>query len=131
MKNVKAGGLGLPMPAGGVVLFEPVSGNMLLAGQDGVADRAIGDDVEFKVGSSPDVRAAFKLTLNRADKRSYRVTLTNARAVAVIAEILIPYELANTPKGLVRKNGGWMWRTTVPAGGEAGLGYDVKVERRR
>jgi hypothetical protein len=131
MKNVKDKGLGLPMPAGGVVLFEPVGGNLLLAGQDGLADRAIGDDVEFKVGASPDVRASFKRTLDTPKKRSFRVTLTNARAVPITAEILIPYELANTPKGLVRKNGGWMWRTVVPANGEAGLGYDVKVDRRR
>ena len=131
MKNVKDKGLGLPMPAGGVVLFEPVGGNLLLAGQDGVADRAIGDDVEFKVGSSPDVRVAVKRVINTPKKRSFRVTLTNARAVPVTAEILIPYELANTPKGLVRKNGGWMWRTMVPAGGEAGLGYELRVDRRR
>ena len=131
MKNVKDKGLGLPMPAGGVVLFEPVGGNLLLAGQDGVADRAIGDDVEFKVGSSPDVRVAVKPVINTPKKRSFRVTLTNARAVPVTAEILIPYELANTPKGLVRKNGGWMWRTMVPAGGEAGLGYELRVDRRR
>ena len=131
MKNVKDKGLGLPMPAGGVVLFEPVGGNLLLAGQDGVADRAIGDDVEFKVGSSPDVRVAIKQVISTPKKRSFRVTLTNARAVPVTAEILIPYELANTPKGLTRKNGGWMWRTTVPANGEAGLGYDLKVEGRR
>lgn len=129
MKNVKDKGLGLPMPAGGVVLFEPVGGTTLLAGQDDVADRAIGDDVEFKVGSSPDVRAGLKRTLDTPKKRSYRLTLTNARAVAVTAEILIPYELANTPKGLVRKNGGWMWRTTVPANGEAGLGYELKIDR--
>lgn len=131
MKNVKDKGLGLPMPAGGVVLFEPVGGNLLLAGQDGVADRAIGDDVEFKVGSSPDVRAAIKPVINTPKKRSFRLTLTNARATAITAEILIPYELANTPKGLVRKNGGWMWRTTVPAGGEAGLEYDLKIVGRR
>ncbi len=130
MKNVKDKGLGLPMPAGGVVLFEPVGGNLLLAGQDGVADRAIGDDVEFKVGSSPDVRVAVKPVINTPKKRSFRLTLTNARAVPVTAEILIPYELANTPKGLVRKNGGWMWRTTVPANGEAGLGYELRVGRR-
>jgi hypothetical protein len=130
MKNVKDKGLGLPMPAGGVVLFEPVGGNMLLAGQDSVADRAIGDDVEFKVGSSPDVRASVKRVINTPKKRSFRLTLTNARAVPVTAEILIPYELANTPKGLVRKNGGWMWRTTVPANGEAGLGYELRVGRR-
>lgn len=130
MKNVKDKGLGLPMPAGGVVLFEPVGGNLLLAGQDGVADRAIGDDVEFKVGSSPDVRVAVKPIINTLKKRSFRLTLTNARAVPVSAEILIPYELANTPKGLVRKNGGWMWRTTVPANGEAALGYELRVGRR-
>ena len=131
MKNVKERGLGLPMPVGGVVLFEPVGGTMLLAGQDGVADRAIGDDVEFKVGQSPDVRAALKQIASTAQRRSLRITLTNARAGPVTAEILIPYELANTPKGLVRKNGGWMWRTTVPANGTAALGYDLKVDRQR
>ena len=131
MKNVKDRGLGLPMPAGGVVLFEPVGGNMLLAGQDGVADRAIGDNVEFKVGQSPDVRAALKQIASSAQRRSLRVTLTNARATPVTAEILIPYELANTPKGLVRKNGGWMWRTVVPANGTAALAYDLKVDRQR
>ena len=115
------------MPAGGVVLFEPVGGNMLLAGQDGVADRAIGDDVEFKVGQSPDVRAALKQIASSAQRRSLRVTLSNARAAPVTAEILIPYELANTPKGLVRKNGGWMWRTVVPANGTAALTYQVKL----
>jgi hypothetical protein len=130
MKNVKDKGLGLPMPAGGVVLFEPVKGTLLLAGQDDVADRAIGDDVEFKVGQSPDVQLSVKQTISRVDKKVFSLTLTNARAVPIIAEILIPYELANTPKGLVRKNGGWMWRTTVPANGEVGLGYELKTDRR-
>jgi hypothetical protein len=129
MKNVKDKGLGLPMPAGGVVLFEPVRGTLLLAGQDDVADRAIGDDVEFKVGKSPDVQLSIKQTVSTPKKQSFRLTLTNARAAAITAEILIPYELANIPKGLVRKNGGWMWRTTVPANGEAELRYNLKLER--
>lgn len=131
MKNVKDKGLGLPMPAGRVVLFEPLRGSLLLAGQGGVADYAIGDDVEFKVGSSPDVRVAKKPIIKTSRKRSYRLTLTNARAVPITAEILIPYELANIPKGLVRKSGGWIWRTTVPANGEAGLDYELRFERRR
>lgn len=131
MKNVKDKGLGLPMPAGRVVLFEPVGGSLLLAGQGGVADYAIGDDVEFKVGSSPDVRVAKKPIIKTSRKRSYRLTLTNARAVPITAEILIPYELANIPEGLVRKSGGWIWRTTVPANGEAGLDYELRFERRR
>jgi hypothetical protein len=129
MKNVKEWGLGLPMPAGRMVLFEPARGTMLLAGQDRITDRAIGDDVELELGESPDVRLGIKQTVRRVDKQSFRLTLTNARAAAITAEILIPYELANIPKGLVRKNGGWMWRTTVPANGEAELRYNLKLER--
>ena len=128
MKNVKERGLGLPMPAGGVVLFEPVSGKLLLAGQDAVGDKAIGDDVEYKVGASPDVRFAVKQTSNRNEAQSFRVTLTNARSVAVTSEILIPYELAGQPKVLTRKNGGWMWRATVPANGEVVLDYRLKLD---
>lgn len=130
MTNVKEKGLGLPMPAGRVVAFEPVGSNLLLIGQDSVIDRAIGDDVEFELGESPDVQLALKeISLsNRA--RRYSLNLSNARDHPIIAEILIPYELAAPPKDMVRKNGGWMWRTTVPANGAVTREYGLKIMRR-
>ena len=131
MKNVKDKGLGLPMPAGRVALFEPVNGAMLLVGEEGIRDRAIGDDVELYVGESPDVQLSVKQVSARGEKERFALTLTNARPVPIMAEIRIEYELANIPKGLVRKNGDWLWRTTVPANGEARLGYKLRVERPR
>lgn len=130
MKNVKDKGLGLPMPAGRVALFEPVNGAMLLVGENGVGDRAIGDDVEFEIGESPDVQLRDKRLSEREGDQRFALTLTNARNHPIIAEIFIPYELVSRPKGLVRKNGDWMWRTTVLANGEAGLSYELKIDRR-
>ncbi len=131
MKNVKEKGLGLPMPAGRVALFEPVNGARLLVGESGIGNRAVGDDVEFRVGESPDVQLRVVRRSEREEDQRFTLTLTNARDRPVIAEIFIFDELANKPKGLVRKNGGWMWRTTVPANGEAALAYELKGERDR
>jgi hypothetical protein len=47
----------------------------------------------------------------------------------VTTEVRIPYELEGKPKGLVRKNGRWLWRTTVPANGEVALEYRLKAVR--
>lgn len=126
LKNEKAKGLGLPLPAGRVALFEPSGGALLLVGEDSVRDHAIGEEVEFGVGSSPDVLVS--LTRIDAELR-YRLTVTNARATPVTTEILIPFEMAGTTKGLTRKNGAWLWRATVPANGEVKLVYRLKAER--
>lgn len=126
LKNVKAKGLGLPLPAGQVSLFEFVGGTRLLVGEDDVKDRAIGEDVEFVVGESPDVRIAVS---SLDTNKGFRARLTNARNQPVTAEVRIASELAGKPKGLVRKNGRWLWRTTVPANGEAKLEYRLKAAR--
>lgn len=130
MRNLKDKGLGLPMPAGQVVLFEPVNGAMLLVGQNGMSDRAIGDDVEFAAGKSPDVQLSVKEISRTAREARYHLSLSNARGRPAMVEIIIPSELANTPKRLLRKNGGWMWQTTVRANGKAELEYALKIGQR-
>lgn len=126
LKNVKDRGLGLPMPAGGIVLFERVDGKRLLAGETSISDKAIGDDVELSAGESPDVRLSVKQIGDRKKRQSFRVSLSNARSAPVVAEILLPDELADKPRGLTRKNGRWMWRTTVAANSEGRLDYQLE-----
>ncbi len=129
MKNLKADGLGVPLPAGGVALFEEVQGQILLAGEDNVSDRAIGDDVEFKVGQSPDVHYEVVSPARTRGAASFRVTITNARPVPITSEMLLPSELSKKPSGLKRKNGGWLWRETVPANGQSVLAFETKPAR--
>lgn len=130
-KNVKEKGLGLPLPAGGVALFEPVAGNSLFAGEDDMSDLAIGEDVEIKVGQSPDVQWSIEQVREGDRRQSWRVTITNARAVPIRAEIIIPYELANKPKGLERGRGGWKLPVEVAANDSTTLDYTLKLDQDR
>lgn len=128
-KNSKDRGLGLPLPSGAVALFEPVDGEMLLAGETDLTDRAIDEDVEFPVGESPDVTVSrIETEGSVARKRlAYRVDFTNAKEVPVKVELVFPNELSEKPKGLTRGKGGWVWRSTVAAGGTASLRYALKL----
>lgn len=128
-RNVVDRGLGVALPAGGLALFEPVAGRPLLAGENRVADLAIGEDVELDVGSSPDVQ--WKLVRVAAvDRREeWRVEITNARDVPVTAEIIVPGDFAEKPPGVVRGRGGWVLPVEVAANGVATVSYVIKVGR--
>ncbi|WP_136162128.1 DUF4139 domain-containing protein [Sphingomonas flavalba] len=128
-KNDKASGLGLPLPAGGVAVFEPVAGRSLLAGEDRLADRAIGEEVEIALGDSPDVQWTLKRTGENRRRQDWRIAVTNALPVAIDAEFVIPYELADRPAGVERGEGGWLLKTRVAANGSADLAYRVKLDR--
>ena len=128
-KNSKDRGLGLPLPSGALALFEPVNGEMLLAGEGNLTDRAIDDDVELDVGESPDVTASrIETEGSVARKRlAYRVDFANAKDVPVAVELVFPNGLSEKPKGLKRGKGGWVWRSTIPANGGASVRYGLKL----
>lgn len=140
MTNRKEKGLGLPLPQGRVAIFEPVDGVPMLAGEEYLADHAVGEEVELAVGDSPDVL----LMLKRTDKapgddevddddhesHPYSLEITNARSVPVPVELILRvYEnqlLEHPSRKLGRKNGGYLLKVTVPANGSATLRYTVK-----
>ncbi len=128
-KNSKEKGLGLPLPAGALALFETVGERDLLASEDDMADKAVDEEVEIALGESPDVQwkqVATKRTKTRTD---YLVTISNARSVPLKAEILVPYDLADRPPGTQRGRGGWKLPIDVPANDQATLRYAVKLTR--
>ncbi|MBO9576248.1 MAG: hypothetical protein J7494_10960 [Sphingobium sp.] len=126
-KNLKENGLGLPLPAGDLALFEPVEDESLLAANSDMADRAIGEKLEIEVGESPDVQWTLKKLGQGEERQRWRAEISNAREVPVRAEILIPYELARKPKGIERDEGGWVLKADVPANGRAVLNYEIKL----
>jgi hypothetical protein len=128
-KNSKETGLGLPLPAGGLALFETVNGQDLLAGQDDMADKAIDEQVEIRLGQSPDVQWKLIETKRTTKRADYLVTISNARSVPLKAEILVPYDLAEKPPGLERGRGGWKLPVDVPANDKATLTYAIKLAR--
>ena len=125
-KNIKARGLGLPLPAGGVALFESALGRPMLVGEAPLADRAIGEEVEIDVGQSPDVQWTLTRVSETDRRQGWVAKITNARDVPIKAEIIVPYELSKKPQGIERRRGGWALPLDVSANGSAEVRYSFE-----
>lgn len=130
-KNSKEKGLGLPLPAGAVAIFETVDNRELLVGNADLADLAVDERVELPIGQSPDVQWRLTKVAENKKRQDWRVDLTNARPFPVRAEILVPYDLIDRPPDMERGRGGWVLPVTVPENGTASASYVVRLERGR
>jgi hypothetical protein len=122
-------GLGLPLPAGAVVLFDGPRERPILIGQGSIRDRAVGEDVEILVGEATGVLVAVAFD-DETDEAGdhYVLTVSNDRAAPVRfeAEFEVDEEEAFTPRQrLRRRNGMPLWSVTVPANGRASMRYRV------
>jgi len=126
-KNDIENGLGVPLPAGNVAVFENSFVGPLLAGEGVMQDRAINDEIEVEVGSSADVRLSVIPIRRTARKENWRAVLSNARDHPVTFEMEIPYEISGRAKGIDTIDGVPTWRVTVPANDEATLEYAIKL----
>ena len=126
-RNDVKNGLGVPLPAGNVAVFENSFAGPLLAGEGAIADRAINDEIEVEVGSSVDVRLSVVQLRKTERKENWRAILSNARDHPVTVEMEIPYEISGRVKGIDVIDGVPTWRVTVPANDEARLDYAIKL----
>jgi hypothetical protein len=128
-RNRREEGLGLPLPAGAVVLFDGPSERPILVGQGSIRDLAVGEDVEILAGPATGVmvEVAFDDETDEAGDH-YVLTVSNDRAVPVRfeAEFQVEEEEVFTPRQrLRRRNGMPIWSVTVPAHGRASTRYRV------
>ncbi|CUS43427.1 MAG: hypothetical protein V4610_17680 [Pseudomonadota bacterium] len=130
-ENRDTNGLGLPLPAGGVALFESVQGASLLVAESTLRDRAVGDEVEVGAGESSDVRYTIVARPGSERRKPYSVRVTNARATPAVFELPIPYKIGSASVPLFERKGVKTWRVTVPANGEAKLDFALKLETAR
>ncbi|HEY9581218.1 MAG TPA: hypothetical protein VIR65_15300 [Rhizorhapis sp.] len=133
MENKEKQGLGLPLPSGGIALFETVSGADVLVGQDNLRDHAIGEEVEAQLGDSAQLQYRLeRLSEEGAKQVRYRLEITNANDRPAPAEIRLQqsdgFQYAKTSARLGMKNGDRLWKVTVPANGSVKLDY--VLERR-
>lgn len=129
MKNSEQRGLGVPLPSGGVALFEEVDGQRLLAGQTRLRDRAVQEEVELRLEESSLVRMEQVID----EKGKVTLTATNANPFAVPVEIKmgtnVDRDIRSPSSRLKRKDGQQTWFVTVPANGKSVLTYKVKVAK--
>ncbi|MCX7284018.1 MAG: hypothetical protein NTX28_08225 [Novosphingobium sp.] len=128
-RNRKEDGLGLPLPGGPVTVFQPMGETLLLAGEGGLQDRAVGEDVEILLSPATQVVARIE-EVGRSDRsRTVRLVATNARAVPVRFEARIARNPQTALKAsrakLARKDGRDIWAVTIPANGSSTLTYTL------
>ena len=121
-RNRVAEGLGLPLPAGGVLVFREGQDRPLLIGEGRIDDLAVGEDVEIRLAEAPGV--AWRVEPDGGAKGRHVLTVTNDRAVPVRLEAELRGDgRIMGPARLDRRNGASLWQVTVPANGAATLRY--------
>jgi hypothetical protein len=125
-RNRTQEGLGVPLPAGSVQLFTDAGGRPILIGEGTIPDRAVGEDVEIKVGEATGVMSLIEGEDSGDDWEDHVLTVTNDQAAAVRyeAEFEIEEDQTFRPRArLGRRDGRPLWTVTVPANGTASLRY--------
>ncbi|WP_430635306.1 hypothetical protein [Sphingomonas hankookensis] len=120
VRNEKADGLGIALPAGTTALYAPRGDASLLVGTGVMTDRAEGETLLIGAGSSRQVM----VTQVGLAPGNARLTLTNRRGVPADVEIPIghPGDRVQGP-GLERIDGIRTWRITLAPGDTATLDY--------
>lgn len=120
-RNRKDHGLGLPMPAGNILVFEEGDSGPLLTGRDRISDRAIGELISVTAGYSSNVRIRASRIMKQNSLEEWTITLTNAHRHAVRAKVAIPYQLIDKHPQVEKIDGIPTWETEIPANGEISL----------
>lgn len=125
-RNTREEGLGLPLPAGRVVLFGTGRARPILLGRGSLDDHAVGEEVEIPVGASTSVAVtAAKLSTGENESAEWELIVSNAQPKPLRFEAqLMEGELKlSSETTLGRRDGRPLWSVTVPANGQASLRY--------
>ena len=130
-RNRSAEGLGLPLPAGRVVLFGSGRERPILLGEGFIGDRAVGEDVEIEFAQASGVRLrGTRLAASTERRGEYEIVVSNdqARPVRYELELVGSGTRVLTPAKLGRRNGEALWQVTIPANSTASLRYSTVSE---
>jgi hypothetical protein len=120
-------GLGIPLPAGTIQLFDATAGGRpILIGEGSIPDRAVNEDVEIELGEATGLIAVDEETRSGRHWEDHVLTVTNDQAVPVRYEAEFQVDEGDRfrpRERLGRRNGRPLWAVTVPANGSATLRY--------
>jgi hypothetical protein len=125
-------GLGLPLPAGPVALFERQDGRELLIGESSTGDKAVGEDVEIEFGAASNVTLELRNVKNEPRGRQFEAVVRNANPFAIRYEgdfEIGDMQVRKASAKLAKKDGRNLWAVTVPANGSVTLRYTLAEAR--
>lgn len=123
--NREKDGLGLPLPAGSFTLYTMRGGQPFLLGEGSMTDRAVGEKIEVGIDTPSSVRVVQRELSSKGGIRQLEIVATNDSPVPQRFEArLIGDGNVDGAKGkLVRRDGRWVWATTIPANGTRTLTF--------
>ncbi|MGC4252825.1 MAG: hypothetical protein QM605_15490 [Sphingobium sp.] len=128
-ENKEAMGAGVPLPSGGIALFAPRGGELLLLADGRMRDYAKGETVRIEAGESAQQSMVQEQRDEERD-RGMRLTLTNTDSRPATAEIGIAdsdgARLVSPSRRLTRRDGLWLWKAVIPANGAVSLDYRIR-----
>ncbi|WOE75722.1 DUF4139 domain-containing protein [Alterisphingorhabdus coralli] len=130
MQNKREEGLGEPMPSGQFAFFQQALGLRQLVGEDGMSDKAVGEEIELALGGADNVTHEIETSPKTGKNwQAQTLTIRNANAEPVTIEAEFQNETDFTYRKFKRRtferDGKTVWRTTVPANDEVELRYRV------
>ncbi len=137
-RNDKASGLGEPLPAGVVRVYQPdAAGNPILLGEDRISHTPKDERVRLNIGSAFDVVATrkqtdFRRVAQNVYESAFEITLRNHKNTPVTVEVREPvngsWQMLESNFPAKKLNAFTLgFDVPVPAGGEAKLTYRVRV----
>ena len=138
LRNRAEDGLGKPLPAGGVSVFETAPGGTpIFAGQDSIGDMAEELPIEIKTGRALDVPVEARVTdrtttgsgRSKQDQANMEVTMENKKAIPIVLEIRQSPFVAmhiNSDDSVVSESGFAVWRFDLAPGERRILRYTMR-----
>lgn len=132
--NKEKNGLGVPMPMGGITVFEPTGQGTLLLGEDSLRDYAKGEEVNFTLGSSNQIRMQCAVSKskvgNKGETSQMLAVFTNANRDAVKVRLdlggAVEWTVVRGAKVRV-KDGRQIYEFAVPGGGQVERKWTVRA----
>lgn len=126
-QNRKEKGLGIPLPAGRVAVFEPLGDRKLLVGEASLDDKAVNEEVQIDIADATQVTAEVSSAEEGGDWEDQVLTVTNANPHPIRFEGEFQRDddirITRLSARLGRRNGREIWSVEVPANGTATLRY--------
>jgi hypothetical protein len=132
-KNTAENGLGVALPSGKAAVFSQAGDESLLVGESAIADKTVGEEIEFELGESDSVHTDVDVVREKGRFTSFKVIVTNSNPWPIDYEAGIRIAdgaALRSPSGRLGKKDGYpLWSVTVPPNGTATLSYGIRAAK--
>ena len=122
-RNRTAEGLGLPLPAGRLLLFGAGAARPVMLGVGAIRDHAVGEEVELPFGPAIGIFTTLRRVSESEGMTSWELIVSSDHRRRVEFEALLAFADVRSRTRLDARDGMPLWRVRLPANGTATLRF--------